>query len=1148
MDEVLDSDLLGSIASMPVPQDLLKRLQAQLQSLLPQTADPAVVTARLQRFIAASRSPTSLLAFFERDDSALATLLRLLGTGNRLANQLIADPESFDLVRASGAADVRREVLVDEIIGELEAVAACGGGAASAAWVLRSVAGRERLRIAYAEFVGGAAPSRVSAQLTVLAEAILEAALQFTSDQMGSRYGVPRTPSGEAGRLSVIGLGALGGSELGYDTPLEVMFLCDLCGPSDGAVNLPGEDYFGQLCSRMVALVRGESFQDADTPDHPTRLTAEGTADDPEDAAQTDSGDRPELNGPLFDVSLSRRPLGGAGPLVMTSTEAHRHYQLSGRTWERMLHLKSRVVAGDNELGDRFLELIHPWVYRKYLQRADQEGLHTLMRKLSRRLTLDSPAGTSPDGVAVEGGSDDQSQQPPALRGNQDGAAAVLDVRHRVGGLDDIETIVGLLQIINGADLATVRVREILAAIQALLEASCLTVQEAALLNEHYQFLKRYEHCRQVDSGGDFGELRPPDQESHDCNPVVAAWNLGYRQPDGKGNAAELLKAIDVACGLNRQTIQRLLQDADDGNKEFVEDLAIETELVLDPEPDAAIVSKVMFSHGMRDAELAMDDLQRLANEPVPFLSSRRCRHFLASIAPSLLREVGQTPDPHETLSTLAEVSDSLGGKAVLWELFGSSPPALRLFVRLCGCSPYLTNILIRHPGMIDDLIDSLILDRLPSDAWLEASSTELCRSAMDIRSILQSFKNGAHLQIGVRDCLGKESLEATHAALAATAECILRRTSEAVQRDLADQYGDPITPDGEAVELVILALGKLGAREPNYHSDTEVLFLYTADCQTQRRVGGHRNTTSTSKFFSEVALRTASLINETGSSETGFHDPRLSEGTLIHTAAGDSKLREMEQRETEQSDVGLDEDAAHGGGDRAASHRGAVAQNRLLQLGTFEISRSTTGQTVAVSLESLANYFRRGQASLVQRLALCKARAVSGSAQTRRKVDALVRELIISGEWFPMMATQINELRLAMETSAGGDNLKRAAGGTVDVELITQTLQLCHGRKHPDILVPGTMDALSRVSDAGLIDPAMAEALRINYRTLREVESKLRLLDTPRRHEIPSDSLSLKRLAFLMGRDDAEPIVSLCREIRASNRRMFNHLIRELS
>ena len=1062
MNEVLDNGLLGSIASMPVPLDLLQRLQTQLQQRLPQTADPAAVASRLQRFIAASRSPTSLLAFFERDEDALATLLRLLGTGNRLANQLIADPESFDLVRASGGADVRREVLIDEIVAELDALAACGGGSAAAAALLRSVAARERLRIAYGEFVGGASSSRVMSQLTVLAEAIFASAMHFASAQMSGRFGVPRRPNGEPGRLSVIGLGAFGAGELGYDTPLEVMFLCDLCGPTDGAVNLPGDEYFRRLCQQVVALVRGDrtAATEADV-EPPLGLSAglelQPSAAPPVDAAADvlAEGAPPAELGPLFAVSLARRPLGEDGPVVITVTEAHRHYQLAGRTWERVLHVTSRVVAGDRPLGRSFLELIEPWVYRKYLQRVDQQGLQTLLRKFARRLS-DEPEANA-------------------------------DIRHRAGGLNDIEQIVSLLQVINGGELDGVRVRTTAEAIQALLVAECLTVQEAALLSEHYQFLKRYEHCRQVDAGGDFGQLQAV-QADDARSAAVTAWNLGYRDAAGRGDADQLLQAVEVACRLNQQTIRRLLEDADKGSESEGAETPIETELVLDPEPDRSLIAEVFSRHGMGDLEAAMSDLQRLADEPVPFLSSRRCRHHLAEIAPALLSEVGQTPEPHHTLRTLAQVSDSLGGKAVLWELFGSSPAALRLFVRLCACSPYLTKILVDYPGMIDELIDSLILDRLPSDAWLEASSTELCRTASDIRTILQSFKNGAHLQIGVRDCLGKESLEATHAALAGTAECILRRMSEAVQRGLAEQYGDPITPDGEPVELVMLALGKLGAKEPNYHSDLQVLFLYTADCQTQRRVGGHRQTTTTATFFGEVARHTTALINE------------------------------------------------------------ATEGKRLLELGTpFDAAGAGSERRHAISVDALAGYFRRGQASLAQRLALCKARAISGSVQNRTRIEALIRELIVAGEWYPMMATQIQSLRLAMEASADKDNLKRAAGGTVDVEMITQALQLCHAAKQPQILVPGTMEALARIADADLIERGIAETLRTNYRTLREVESKLRLLDTPQRHEIPTDPLALRQLAFLMGRRDADEIVSLCRQVRASNRQIFNDLIRDL-
>jgi [glutamine synthetase] adenylyltransferase / [glutamine synthetase]-adenylyl-L-tyrosine phosphorylase len=99
-----------------------------------------------------------------------------------------------------------------------------------------------------------------------------------------------------------------------------------------------------------------------------------------------------------------------------------------------------------------------------------------------------------------------------------------------------------------------------------------------------------------------------------------------------------------------------------------------------------------------------------------------------------------------------------------------------------------------------------------------------------------------------------------------------------------------------------------------------------------------------------------------------------------------------------------------------------------------------------------------------------------------------------------------------------------------------------------PSLLVPGTFDALQRLSDGGFLDAVMATALMNNYRTLRDVESKLCLLASPRRHEIPEDPAFLELLACLMNEANGSEIMSQCREYRISNRRMFNQLMEELS
>jgi len=1052
MENALGPGNLDSIASLPVPRDLLNKLRGHLETLLPLTPEPKEVLARLGRYVEAARSPTSLLAFFDRDVTSLESLLKLLGAGDRLADRLIADPESFDLALVSGGAPAPREVLVDEMVAEMEALARCGGDLSALAELIRAVVGRERLRIAYAEFVAGAPPQQVVSELTVLAEAVIESALHFSAARMATRYGIPRTPDGSPGRIVAIGLGRLGSGELSYGCPLELMFLCDLCGPSDGAENLSGDEYFAALVREVVAIVAAHSG--------PGTEQATGT------------GLAFAVEGPLFDVSLAKRPLGDAGPPVCTVTEAERHYQSVGRTWERLLHSHSRVVAGNRELGEQFLGRIEPWVYRRFGESADREGLQTLAGKLSRHiLAASDPNPAEPKPVGAESSQRDPQTEPPTGPSVRPDRASI-EVRLVAGGLNDIESVVSLLRVIHGAESTPVRSLGTLEAIEGLLAEGHISATDAASLHEAFVWLTRCEHAQEVDSG------------TGDSDRTVA-WNLGYRDRAGLPDVTAFHAALANSLRSVRPVIAGLLERSD----VLAGETPIETELLLDPEPDQELASRVLRAHGMTDPVTAMIDLQRLADEPVPYLSGRKCRHHLAAIAPTLLAEISRSPTPAATLRTLAEVSDSLGGKATLWELMGTSPAAMSLLVRLCACSPYLAGILVRNPGMIDELIDSLLLDRLPSAAWLEASSIELCRGAADIRAVMQGFKNGAHLQIGVRDLLGKESLEATHASLACTAESILRRTSEAVARELSEQYGDPVTEDGTPVELVILAVGKLGAREPNYHSDLQLCFLYTADCQTRRRVGGHRTTTTAAKFFGEVARRTIDVLRD----QTG----------------------------------GI----------------------RLFELGMpLGIQGPAPERGPAVSVETFAAHFRHGKATLTERLAICKARAISGRPETRQAIDAQVRGLLAAGEWYKGIAQQVLDLRLAMEDSAANDNLKRAKGGTVDVELATQTLQLCHAARHPDILVPGTIEALGRIADAGLVDRDLADRLQDNYRTLREVESKLRLLDTPARHEIPTDADSLKRLAFLLDRPDADQIVATCREVRAANRELFLTVIRKLS
>ena len=317
------------------------------------------------------------------------------------------------------------------------------------------------------------------------------------------------------------------------------------------------------------------------------------------------------------------------------------------------------------------------------------------------------------------------------------------------------------------------------------------------------------------------------------------------------GPAVRFLADYRSKTELNRRILDHLLHDAFRAdNGEAVDPIV---NLVLDPDPDPAQVQRVMGDYPFRDRATAHQNLLALAREDYPFLSHARCRHFLAAIAPRLLEAVGRTPDPDMTLTNLEKVSASLGAKAVLWELFNFNPPSLRLYVELCATSQFLSEILINNPGMIDDLIDSLVVDRPQSGTAIKAELAELCVGAEDLAPILWSFRNKEWVRIGTRDILGREPVRVVTRELADVAEAIVTQVARDQWRRRTEKFGIPrFGPDGRRDRWAIVGLGKFGGRELNYHSDLDLIFLHEADGRT---VGGP-SSVSNDQFITEVVQR----------------------------------------------------------------------------------------------------------------------------------------------------------------------------------------------------------------------------------------------------------------------------------------------------
>lgn len=999
---------LVGMAECGLTLDLLGIVCQRLAEHLPACSDPDMALNNLERFIRAARSPLSLGSLFERDAESLPILVQIFSTSQHLSDLLIQDPESYDLLRITEGFPVARYILVDEITSEVDALA----DEQAVMFALRRYKRRETLRIAYGDIIRGQTVETVTRQISLLADAICEAALRAAWRNLQKQRGSPRRADGQQARFVVLGLGKLGGTELNYSSDIDLVLVYDADGNTDGDRACSNHEFFERLARSFVKLL--------------TESTEFGSA---------------------YRVDLRLRPEGQHGPLVISADSALHYYDVVGRTWERQAFIKARPVAGDLEFGRELLGQLEPWIYRRYLSRADITGIKALKRRIEQR-------------TLREGG--DQC-----------------NVKTGRGGIRDIEFVIQFLQLLHGGDLPEVRTSNTLEAIAALEQVGCLTVQEGPILENNYRLLRTLEHRLQI-----MFDLQTHTLPDEDDELRKLAIRAGFGQA-GRPAVDEFKSHWTGATESNRRILDHLLHEAFGAEAETEP----EVDLVLDPQPTPETIQSVLSRHRFQDAGEAYHHLTALATERIPFLSTRRCRHFLASIVPNLLRAIAATPDPDATLVDLSKISDSLGGKGVLWELFSFNPPTLHLYVRLCASSPYLSGILISNPGMIDELMDSLVLDKLPEFASLDATLEDLCRGAEDLDPILHSFKNSQHLRVGVRDILGKEDIESTTRALSDIAEVCLKQITLREYDRLTNRLGVPTIQSESArpCKLIILAMGKLGGHEPNYHSDLDLVFLYEADGMTQQHGRDTSSTTTNQHFFSELGQRIIKTVTRMGPL---------------------GRLYEV--------DVRL----------RPTGKSGALA----------------------VSLGEFSRYFQDGDGQLWERQSLCRARPIFGSDQVRQRAMQAVREAIIEPPWRTEFAEEIRHMRSRLEETASPRNLKRGPGGTVDIEFAVQMLQLRHATSATSVLFPGTLPALEALQVVGHLSEDDGQFFSRAYRFLRSVEARLRLMNTAARHDLPEDPRDLARLAYLLQYTSPEMLQAECQQITSQVRDRFDRLFQAVS
>ena len=384
----------------------------------------------------------ALCAMFEHREGLAGELLKLWAGSDYAATLCGQRPQLLLELLESG--DLERSC--DDWLGRLEARAAQELQDDQASLkefetalkrFLRRFRQREMLRVIWRDQSGRAGLEETCADMSAMADAVLQFALDRLHPWCCREMGEPRAGDGSLQQLVVIAMGKHGGRELNLSSDIDLMFAF----PEGGETTVPeGLSPAPRPCAIQAFFLRlGQRLIDAI--------------------------DSPTEDGFVFRVDMRLRPYGASGALALSFDAMEEYYQSQGRDWERFAMLKARVAAGDLEAGARLMTSLRPFVYRRYLDFAAIDALRD-MKKLVR-----------------------QQVRRKGMENN---------IKLGDGGIREIEFIVQVFQLIYGGRDRRLQRPGLLGALEVLAGEKYLGAGDAAELRESYVFLRDLEHCLQA--------------------------------------------------------------------------------------------------------------------------------------------------------------------------------------------------------------------------------------------------------------------------------------------------------------------------------------------------------------------------------------------------------------------------------------------------------------------------------------------------------------------------------------------------------------------------------------------------------------------------------------------------------------------------
>ncbi len=609
---------------------------------------------------------------------------------------------------------------------------------------LRIAKRRTALAVALADIAGIFPVEQVTASLTRFADMCVGAALRYLLKGAAERDHYAERDGAVLERstgLMVLAMGKYGAFELNYSSDIDLIVFYD-------AGKFPFARR-GDPRGAAVEIVRGL-----------VKLIAEATGD-----------------GYVFRVDLRLRPDAGATQIAISTDAARDYYEAMGQNWERAAMIKARPCAGDPQTGADFLRAMVPFVWRRYLDFAAIEDIHSIKRQIH------------------------------AHAGHSEIAVAGHNIKLGRGGIREIEFFAQTQQLILGGRHPDLRAPATMAALDALAGDGRVARQAAAELKDAYRYLRMLEHRLQmIEDQQTHTVPKAPDEVAH-----VACF-MGYA--DLASFRADLIAVLETV----QSHYARLFESEQDlsgshGNLVF-------TGVEEDPE-----TLQTLAEMGFANPAPVSAAIRAWHHGRIRAMRSERARELLTKLVPAILKALATTADPDAAFVQFDHFLSNLPSGVQLFSLFLAQPRFLDLLAKIVGSAPRLATYLARNPSTLDALLDADFLTSLPSRAALDAGFARLMTGSYEeMLDAARRFAREEIFRVGVQIVEGTVDAEAAGPAFALIAETVIAGLLQRVETQLGQTAGQ-VRGGG----FVVVAMGKLGGREMTASSDLDLVFVYEA-------------------------------------------------------------------------------------------------------------------------------------------------------------------------------------------------------------------------------------------------------------------------------------------------------------------------------